>query len=130
MEFAISHVRPKHIRLMDMIDGMVKLPFAQMITQFLQAYCVPLIPRSFNYEALIIQDTSGTRFFICLPLSHTCISVLFLQPAVAIIEAANQGLLGMMGKQGVTREENKVNSVARHLLCMQNVPVSIISVSS
>lgn len=55
--FAITHVRPSHIMFMDMIDWTLKLPFAQMIAQFLQAYCVPLIVQSFNNEVEISQDS-------------------------------------------------------------------------
>lgn len=55
--FAITHVSPSHIMFMDMIDWTLKLPFAQMITQFLQAYCVPLIVLSFNNEVEISQDS-------------------------------------------------------------------------
>lgn len=55
--FAITHVSPSHIMFMDMIDWTLKLPFAQMIAQFLQAYCVPLIVQSFNNEVEISQDS-------------------------------------------------------------------------
>lgn len=55
--FAITHVSPSHIMFMDMIDWTLKLPFAQMMAQFLQAYCVPLIVQSFNNEVGISQDS-------------------------------------------------------------------------
>lgn len=71
--FAITHVRPSHIMFMDMIDWILKLPFAQMIPQFLQAYCIPLIVQSFNNEVEISQDSlkipsfSFISFFFFLP---------------------------------------------------------------
>lgn len=64
--FTISHVSPRHIMFMDMIDRTLKLPFAQMITQFLQAYCVPLIVQSFNYEVEISQGSLEIPSFFSL----------------------------------------------------------------
>lgn len=71
--FAITHVSPSHIMFMDMIDWILKLPFAQMIPQFLQAYCIPLIVQSFNNEVEISQDSLKI-------LSFSFISLGFFSP--------------------------------------------------
>lgn len=41
-----------HVRFMDMKNHISELALVQMITQFLQACCVPFISPSFNYEVM------------------------------------------------------------------------------
>lgn len=55
---------PSHIMFTEMKNHISKLAFVQMITQFLQACCVPLIGPSFNYEVLISQCSSIISLFL------------------------------------------------------------------
>lgn len=55
---------PSHIMFMGMKNHLSKLAFVQMIAQFLQACCVPLIGPSFNYEVTISQCSSIISLFL------------------------------------------------------------------
>lgn len=55
---------PSRIMFMEMKNHISKLAFVQMITQFLQTCCVPLIGPSFNYEVPISQCSSIISLFL------------------------------------------------------------------
>lgn len=59
-----SSCHPSHIMFMDVKNHISKLAFVQMITQFLQGCCVPLIGPSFNYEVTISQCSSIISLFL------------------------------------------------------------------